>query len=273
MKKIYFLMLALVCAMTASALNTKNSNVYFDGTDWSNTCVQLMIGNDGYSQGLEMTKIANTNLYYILTPDWSNYTQLAIFGTSSLWGGEGNNITHRKAYADKSSAILENYELKEGEANLLTEGENSLVGAWLENGYESLNYAQKVEAGEGGSVEATSFALNSNNTTEATEGTEIKAALTATVSCVAAPAEGYLFDGWYSGEDKVAESAEYEYVCKAANTLTAKFKVDPATAIESVSVDANAPVEYYNLQGVKVANPENGLFIKKQGNKAVKVIL
>ena len=48
---------------------------------------------------------------------------------------------------------------------------------------------------------------------------------------------------------------------------------DTATAIESVAVDANAPVEYYNLQGVKVANPENGLFIKKQGNKAVKVIL
>ena len=46
-----------------------------------------------------------------------------------------------------------------------------------------------------------------------------------------------------------------------------------ATAIESVAVDANAPVEYYNLQGVKVANPENGLFIKKQGNKATKVIL
>ena len=45
------------------------------------------------------------------------------------------------------------------------------------------------------------------------------------------------------------------------------------TAIESVAVDANAPVEYYNLQGVKVANPENGLFIKKQGNKATKVIL
>ena len=37
--------------------------------------------------------------------------------------------------------------------------------------------------------------------------------------------------------------------------------------------DANAPVEYYNLQGVKVANPEKGIFIKKQGSKATKVIL
>ena len=34
----------------------------------------------------------------------------------------------------------------------------------------------------------------------------------------------------------------------------------------------NAPVEYYNLQGVKVANPENGIFVRRQGNKTTKVI-
>lgn len=37
--------------------------------------------------------------------------------------------------------------------------------------------------------------------------------------------------------------------------------------------DANAPVEYYNLQGVRVANPQNGIFIRKEGNKALKVVL
>lgn len=36
--------------------------------------------------------------------------------------------------------------------------------------------------------------------------------------------------------------------------------------------DNNAPVEYYNLQGVRVANPENGLYIMRQGDKVVKVI-
>ena len=35
----------------------------------------------------------------------------------------------------------------------------------------------------------------------------------------------------------------------------------------------NAPVEYYNLQGVKVARPENGIFIRKQGSKTTKVVL
>ena len=37
--------------------------------------------------------------------------------------------------------------------------------------------------------------------------------------------------------------------------------------------DPNAPVEYYNLQGVRVANPANGIFIRRQGSKATKVIL
>lgn len=45
-----------------------------------------------------------------------------------------------------------------------------------------------------------------------------------------------------------------------------------ASAIEEIAAD-NAAVEYYNLQGVKVANPENGLFIKKQAGKATKVVL
>lgn len=43
-------------------------------------------------------------------------------------------------------------------------------------------------------------------------------------------------------------------------------------SVANVGVDANAPVEFYNLQGVRVQNPENGLFIRRQGNKATKVI-
>lgn len=40
-----------------------------------------------------------------------------------------------------------------------------------------------------------------------------------------------------------------------------------------ISDDENAPVEYFNLQGVRVANPENGVFIVKQGKKVSKVVL
>ena len=43
--------------------------------------------------------------------------------------------------------------------------------------------------------------------------------------------------------------------------------------VESIEADNNAPVEYYNLQGINVANPSNGIFIKVQGNKATKIIV
>ncbi|MDE7444030.1 MAG: chitobiase/beta-hexosaminidase C-terminal domain-containing protein [Muribaculaceae bacterium] len=44
-------------------------------------------------------------------------------------------------------------------------------------------------------------------------------------------------------------------------------------SIEAGVVDENAPVEYYNLQGVRVENPSNGIFIKRQGAKATKVLV
>lgn len=54
----------------------------------------------------------------------------------------------------------------------------------------------------------------------------------------------------------------------------AKYIFDPSAGVEgAIADDVNAPVKYYNLQGVEIANPENGLFIKKQGAKATKVVL
>ena len=37
--------------------------------------------------------------------------------------------------------------------------------------------------------------------------------------------------------------------------------------------ETDAPAEYYNLQGIKVANPENGIFIVRRGNKVTKEII
>lgn len=49
---------------------------------------------------------------------------------------------------------------------------------------------------------------------------------------------------------------------------------DSGAGVEGITVDENAPVKYFNLQGVEVANPEAGqLVIKKQGSKAEKMIV
>lgn len=48
--------------------------------------------------------------------------------------------------------------------------------------------------------------------------------------------------------------------------------LDNGAGVEGIADDANAPVEYYNLQGVRVANPSEGIFIVKKGSKATKQI-
>ena len=56
--------------------------------------------------------------------------------------------------------------------------------------------------------------------------------------------------------------------------VTSVKKVGGTSAIEDIDAAANnAPVEYYNLQGVRVANPANGLYIRRQGSTATKVLI
>ncbi len=43
--------------------------------------------------------------------------------------------------------------------------------------------------------------------------------------------------------------------------------------VSDIAADDNAPVEYYNLQGVRVENPAAGLHIRRQGSKVSKVIV
>ena len=71
------------------------------------------------------------------------------------------------------------------------------------------------------------------------------------------------FSGAYSG-DFINTSYIQDLVIKL-----------PATEKSAVSElnSESAPEEYYNLQGVKVANPENGIFIRRQGSKTTKITL
>ncbi len=60
----------------------------------------------------------------------------------------------------------------------------------------------------------------------------------------------------------------------ADQTLPYLYKVKAqGSGIENVEAEAAAPAVYYNLQGVKVANPENGLYIKVQGGNTSKVLV
>ncbi len=46
-----------------------------------------------------------------------------------------------------------------------------------------------------------------------------------------------------------------------------------AAGIDEILSGEAVPAVYYNLQGVKVANPENGIYVVRQGNKVSKVLV
>ena len=57
-------------------------------------------------------------------------------------------------------------------------------------------------------------------------------------------------------------------------TLSAlKISDSDLTGIDVINSDNDAPVEYYNLQGIRIDNPAAGLYIKRQGNTTTKVLI
>ena len=65
---------------------------------------------------------------------------------------------------------------------------------------------------------------------------------------------------------------EGDLALKNGDVINIYMNEAPNSGIDEIGAEAGA-VEYYNLQGVKVENPEKGVFIKKQGGKTTKVVL
>ncbi len=77
----------------------------------------------------------------------------------------------------------------------------------------------------------------------------------------------------YPTEYIFTRSRDGEAPVKEERILLSDF-VQVTDGVESVTVsDENAPVEYFNLQGVRVNNPQGGVFIRRQGSRATKVVL
>lgn len=83
------------------------------------------------------------------------------------------------------------------------------------------------------------------------------------------------FTIWFR-ERKEVENEEGELNYMIVYSLIYKWDDTPyessPSGVETVAADAEAPVRYYNLQGVEVVNPANGIYIKVQGSKAKKIV-
>ena len=78
-------------------------------------------------------------------------------------------------------------------------------------------------------------------------------------------------------ENAIGVAAAEDYVAFATEngveTKFSLFNTSDSAVDEILSDDANAPVEYFNLQGQRVANPSEGVFIRRQGSKATKIMV
>ena len=76
--------------------------------------------------------------------------------------------------------------------------------------------------------------------------------------------------------DDNGNHAAYVFVYKTGNGFAYYLFAEPeyngGAGVEGIVADNNAPVEYFNLQGVRVANPENGVYIRRQGANVTKVV-
>lgn len=61
----------------------------------------------------------------------------------------------------------------------------------------------------------------------------------------------------------------------AANYGNTKFEFNyKDSALDAIEInESNAPIEWFNLQGVRINNPSNGIFIRKQGSTVRKVMI
>lgn len=76
---------------------------------------------------------------------------------------------------------------------------------------------------------------------------------------------------WTVGASKISE---VKFDCTAnAQINGVTVTLEKSTGVEGVEVEEDAAPVYYNLQGVRVNNPERGIYIQVKGNKATKVVL
>ncbi len=109
---------------------------------------------------------------------------------------------------------------------------------------------------------------------ELAEGVEVYYNLTETGIEKAAAEDGLEYTK-YTEPIRISKASTLTYysVVNGVESEKATFTVTGGTtALTEINADANAPVEYFNLQGIRVANPENGVFIRRQGNTVTKVV-
>ena len=223
--------------------------IYYDNTEykWTTNKIFFMIGHGSWSQGYEMAKITNTNLYFVKMPKWDGYTEWAVFGADAVWGGEGSSVTHRKGYCGNSTNVG-TAELKTH--NLIHNNGTRTVDTW--HAFLNKTYTLECALNENNvddvgkiNVKYYTFegseAVTSKDESFSSKSSFIYPALTSQITLTATPSTDYYFVKWSDGETKnprtttvVAEAtykAVFNKICDDAVLTSGKYYIN-ATSIK-----------------------------------------
>ena len=224
------------------------------------------------SENVTATEITTGQLPYTFTVTEESFAEcktidVAGDATESTWGtgtmgvwsynssyGSIKYTYHRENQADDWLMLpLVNF----GDATKVQVSFDVRTGSGAESFEAFLGHEQTIEAMTVKVMEEASFMSNSGFKT-----------LTASVDLPAAEARDASNE--YSLGIHASSAADLYYI------YVKNFRIE-ALALQTSGIgaveaeDADAPVEYFNLQGIRVDNPAHGIFIKRQGNKTSKV--
>lgn len=208
---------------------------------------------------------------YTLVTDLSQLTE----GAHVLFVGENSDKYYTMSTASNNNN-RKSVEVTVTDGKITTDSEELVLKLGKDGDYwtfETLNYL-----GTNGYLQSVTSKNNYLNVKASTENSYnadcAKAALTMTDGALSVVFQG-------EGERKTLQmnynSGTPLFACYAsASQKPVSLYIESkggTTAVEAVEVAEEAAPVYFNLQGVRVANPEKGLYIKVQGGKSTKVIL
>lgn len=229
----------------------------------------------------------NANGYLVLAPHQKNY-----IGVYNIYEGEQDSDYSYLVDADEGSSFTNETKVVFPVKTVSEDAENAPEFFVYARGISGVRYSDGAAAltvlndtnfqqGKAGSTGLAAFQVDGVNyivmptpSDAGTRTTAFKVVNVATGELVARHS-GLLEQDVYTNDFSafVNEDGTVSIAQLVQGKYLAMFKLTlGSSAIEEIAAD-NAAVEYYNLQGVKVANPENGIFVKKQGAKATKVVL
>jgi hypothetical protein len=238
--------------------------------------VTLQIGYN-YLESFDFSKVPNVKNIYFLYNNLSGALDLSSLTSLSYLSVNFNQLTSLNASGCDVQLFALNNKLTEvllpsTESKNVNVANNCLTFATMPYTSKTLTctgQADMVVTPEGNKIDlsaqtsyqgtATTFAWTDNSGAALTEGTDYTA-------------DNGVFTFLKNFSGLVCTMNNSNAKVKALTLKTVAVDVI-ANGISAVEADAAGEAVYYNLQGVRVGNPQGGVFIKRQGDKVTKVVV